>query len=69
MPEITLHRRRNPVAQAAILRKGGVHEKSRKSKRQKQKSVLRKEVSKAMATYSGHSFVWCFVSKIELSKQ
>jgi len=65
MPESTRqHRRRNPVAQAAILRKGGVHENSRKSKRQKQKSVLRKEVSKAMATYSGHSFVWSFVPKI-----
>ena len=59
MPEqIRLHRRRNPVAQAAILRKGGVHEKSRKSKRQKQKRELRTTVSKAMATYRGHSFVW-----------
>lgn len=53
----TLHRRRNPVALAAILRKGGVHEKSRKAKRQKQKRELRKTVSKAMATYRGHSFV------------
>ena len=44
----TLHRRRNPVAQAAILRKGGVHEKSRKTKRQKQKRDLRKLISKAM---------------------
>ncbi|MCF6190479.1 MAG: hypothetical protein L3J51_08370 [Cocleimonas sp.] len=59
MPAITLHRRRNPVAQAAILRKGGVHEKSRKSKRRSEKLKLRKEVSKAMATYRGHSFVWC----------
>ena len=57
MPEqIRQHRRRNPVAQAAILRKGGVHEKSRKSKRQKQKRELRTTVSKAMATYRGHSF-------------
>jgi len=52
----TLHRRRNPVALAEILRKGGVHEKSRKAKRQKQKSKLRKEVSKAMATYRGCGF-------------
>jgi hypothetical protein len=59
MPEQTRqHRRRNPVAVAEILRKGGVHENSRKSKRQKQKRELRKTVSKAMATYRGHSFVW-----------
>lgn len=50
----TLHKKRNPVAQAAILRKGGVHEKSKKAKRQKQKTELRKTVSKAMATYRGH---------------
>ena len=68
MPEQTRqHRRRNPVAQAAILRKGGAHEKSRKSKRQKQKSVLRKEVSKAMATYRGHSFVWIYFIKLLVS--
>lgn len=65
MPEqARQYRRRNPIAQAAILRKGGVHEKSRKSKRQKQKSVLRKEVSKAMATYSGYSFVSSFLIKV-----
>ena len=57
MPEQTTrqHRRRNPVALAAILRKGGVHEKSRKAKRQKQKNALRKEVSK-MTTDRGHFF-------------
>lgn len=54
----SLHKKRNPVAQAAILRKGGVHEKSRKAKRQKQKSELRKTVSKAMATYRGHCSLW-----------
>lgn len=54
-----LHRRRNPVAQAAILRKGGVHEKSRKAKRQKQKNELRKIVTKAMTTYRGHFFANC----------
>lgn len=58
----TLHRRRNPVAQADILRKGGVHEKSRKAKRQKQKRELRKTVSKAMATYRGHSFIWILLN-------
>lgn len=46
----TLNRRRNPVAQAVILRKGGVHEKSRKSKRQKQKRELRASLTKYMAT-------------------
>lgn len=57
----TLYRKRNPVAQAAIMRKGGVHEKSRKAKRQKQKRELRKMISKAMATYSGHFFVWILI--------
>lgn len=52
-----LHGRRNPVALAEILRKGGAHEKSRKAKRQKQKREMRKEVSKAMATYRGHSYL------------
>jgi len=52
-----MHKKRNPVAQAAILRKGGVHEKSRKAKRLKQKSELRKSVNKAMATYRGHCSV------------
>ena len=52
-----LHRRRNPIAQASILRKGGVHEKSRKAKRQKQKHELRKIVSKAMTTDRGHFFL------------
>ena len=56
--EVTLHKKRNPVAQAPILRKGGVHEKSRKTKRQKQKSelrhIVRNSVAKTMATYRGH---------------
>lgn len=62
----TLHRRRNPVAQAAIMRKGGVHKKSRKAKRQKQKRALRKMVSKAMAAYSGHFFVSYFLNTPDL---
>jgi len=61
-----LHRRRNPVAQAAILRKGGVHEKSRKAKRRNQKLKLRKEVSKAMATVRGHFF--CFQVVIKFTR-
>ncbi len=40
------HQRRNPVAQAAIMRKGGVHEESRKAKRQKQKRELCKMILK-----------------------
>jgi len=40
------HQRRNPVAQAAIMRKGGVHEESRKSKRQKQQRQLREMIIK-----------------------
>lgn len=38
-------KRGNPVAQAAIMRKGGVHEKSKSAKRQQSKRKLRKEVS------------------------
>jgi hypothetical protein len=36
--------RRNPVAQAAIMRKGGVHDKTNKAKRQKEKQKLRKKI-------------------------
>lgn len=36
--------RRNPVAQAAIMRKGGVHDKSNKAKRQKQKQQLKRNL-------------------------
>lgn len=35
---------RNPIARAAILSKGGVHEKSNKAKRQKDKQVLKKKL-------------------------
>ncbi len=40
------HQRRNPVAQATIMRKGGVHEETRKAKRQKQKRELCKMILK-----------------------
>ena len=36
---------RNPVARAAILRKGGVHEKGRTARRQQDKRELEKIVS------------------------
>ena len=38
-------KRRNPVAHTAILRKGGVHEKTRSAHRQKQKREMQKAVS------------------------
>jgi len=38
------HNRRNPVAQAAIMRKGGVHEKTNKAKRKKEKQKLRGKI-------------------------
>ncbi len=40
---------RNPVARAAIMRKGGVHEKCRTAKRQQQKRELEKTVSEYLA--------------------
>jgi len=35
---------RNPIARMAILRKGGVHNKSNKAKRQKHKQKLQKQI-------------------------
>lgn len=37
-------RRRNLAALAAIMRKGGVHEKTNKAKRQKEKQKLKKQI-------------------------
>lgn len=42
---VTKIKRRSPVAKAAILRKGGAHQKSRSGDRQKQKRVLRKALA------------------------
>ena len=39
------YNQRNPVARAAILRKGGVHEKGRTSKRRQQKRELEDAIS------------------------
>ena len=36
--------RRNPIARALILRKGGVHSKSRSAERTQAKKILKKEV-------------------------
>jgi hypothetical protein len=35
---------RNWAARAAIMRKGGVHEKSNKAKRQKEKQIIKKNI-------------------------
>ena len=42
---VTEIKRRSPVAHTAILRKGGAHQQSRSSERQKQKRSLRKAVT------------------------
>lgn len=47
-----LKRRGNPIANNALMRKGGAHIKTRSSKRQKQKNETRHLVSKY---YSGYS--------------
>ncbi len=45
------HVRINPIARAPILRKGGVHQKSRSAERQADKRQLRKLIDKAGAGY------------------
>lgn len=45
MPKNTI-KRRNPLANVVMLRKGGVHEKSRSAKRQADKRALHKELKK-----------------------
>jgi hypothetical protein len=40
-----MHKRRNPLAAAPILRKGGPHTRSRTGERQQVKQQLRKEVA------------------------
>ena len=49
-----LHKSRNPIANSAIMRKGGVHEKTRKAKRQKLKRELRATLSKIEPKTSGN---------------
>lgn len=49
-----LNKSRNPIANNTIMRKGGVHEKSRKAKRQKLKSELRNSLSKLKLSNKGH---------------
>ena len=44
MPDNNRNQLRNPIARAAILRKGGVHDKTNKAKRQKQKQAFKKDI-------------------------
>ena len=44
MPDNKRNQLRNPIARAAILRKGGVHDKSNKAKRHKQKLAFKKDI-------------------------
>ena len=48
------HKCRNWAARAAIMRKGGVHEKTNKARRQKEKQLLKK---KLRADSFGSSFL------------
>ena len=56
MAKVKRHKPRNPIATAAIMRKGGVHEKSGSSKRQKGKRQLRKLLDNVKAGSSGLDF-------------
>ncbi len=44
MPDNNRTQVRNPIARAAILRKGGVHDKTNKAKRQKHKQSFKKDI-------------------------
>jgi len=55
--KVKRHKPRNPVAHAAIMRKGGVHEKSRSGERQQGKQALKQLVSKVKAGSSGLDFI------------
>ncbi|RTZ63656.1 MAG: hypothetical protein DSZ29_06625 [Aquificaceae bacterium] len=57
MPEqnrntLRLNRRGNPIANNPLMRRGGVHKKSRTAKRQKHKRETRQLVTKYMTSYS-----------------
>ena len=53
--QTTPHQRGNPIANNPLMRKGGVHKKSRTSKRQKHKRETRRLVAKYMGTARGRS--------------
>lgn len=56
MAKVKRNKRRNPVAMAPIMRKGGVHEKSRSGERQQGKQKLKQLVSRVEAGSSGLDF-------------
>lgn len=53
--------RRNPVARAAILSKGGIHQKSKSSGRHQSKQSLRREVRSlpTSSDFIGPSLIYC----------
>ena len=58
MAKVKRNKPRNPVAVLPIMRKGGVHEKSRSAERQQGKQKLKQLVSKVEAGLSGLDCVW-----------
>lgn len=50
-PRLKLPSRTNPIARAAIMSKGGAHQKTRSAERQADKRQLRKLVAKVGADY------------------
>ncbi|PID46859.1 MAG: hypothetical protein CSB47_01875 [Proteobacteria bacterium] len=62
MAKIKRHKPRNPIATAAIMRKGGAHEKSRSGERQQGKQKLKQFVSQIKAGSSGLDFTQAFAA-------
>ena len=60
MAKVKRNKPRNPVAVSPIMRKGGVHEKSRSGERQQGKQKLKQFVSTVKAGLSGLDCVWHF---------
>ena len=56
MAKVKRNKPRNPVATAPIMRKGGVHQKSRSGERQQGKQQLKQLVSRVEAGSSGLDF-------------
>ena len=53
--QTTLHQRGNPIANNPLMRKGGVHKKSRRAKRQEHKRETRRLVAKYRGTARARS--------------
>jgi len=60
MAKLKRNKPRNPVAVSPIMRKGGVHEKSRSGERQQGKQKLKQFASNIKAGLSGLDCVWRF---------